>query len=73
MIFSIEKIMFDRVSNQYSKFQVEKIWEIFRYIDYYKVKNFDRVMNENVDIVLNNRLDYFEIVEDITLVRFTCL
>jgi hypothetical protein len=30
-------------------------------------------MNENVDIVLNNRLDYFEIVEDITLVRFTCL
>ncbi len=65
--------MFDRVSNQYSKFQVEKIWEIFRYIDYYKVKNFDRVMNENVDIVLNNRLDYFEIVEDITLVRFTCL
>lgn len=65
--------MFDRVSNQYLMVQFEGIEEIFRYIDYYKVKNFDREKNEDVDIVLNNRLDYFEIAEDITLVKFNCL
>ncbi len=67
-IFEIEKIMFDFVDNQHLEDLVESIWGIFGYIQYYTVKSFDSLMNEDIDGVLNNRDDYFEILERITSV-----
>ncbi len=60
--------MFDFVDNQHLEDLVELIWEIFGYIQYYTVKSFDSLMNEDIDGVLNNRDDYFEILERITSV-----
>jgi hypothetical protein len=52
------------------EFWVDIVLETFSYIDYYKVKSFDWLMNEDVDFFLNNLDDYFEIVEHITSVLF---
>ncbi len=62
--------MFDCVGNQYLEFLVELVLETFRYIDYYKVKSFDCLIDKDVDVLLNNLDDYFEIVERITSVLF---
>jgi hypothetical protein len=69
-IFQIEKKMFDCVGNHYLEVLVELVLETFRYIDYYKVKSFDWLIDKDVDILLNNLDDYFEIVERITSLLF---
>jgi len=62
--------MFDCVGNHYLEVLVELVLETFRYIDYYKVKSFDWLIDKDVDVLLNNLDDYFEIVERITSLLF---
>jgi hypothetical protein len=43
---------------------------IFQYVDHYKVENFDQLLNEDVDIVLDYFDDFGETVEGITLLLY---
>ncbi len=52
---------------------VEMIVLIFQHIDYYKVKNSDQPLHEDVDILLGDLDEYDEIVERATfLSSFNC-
>ena len=61
--------MFARASNRSSMASFERGGETSRCTGYCRGRNFDRAMNEVAGIVSDNRLDYFEIVRDITLGR----